>query len=241
MPVSGVAMDLPARTSVELHRHDNGQLVFSSSGVMAVDVGHGKWVLPPQRAMWIPAPIEHRLVTLTSVSLRNLLISDSISGSLPTTCSALRVSGLLRELIIRLAEEPEQIATDTQRQAINTLLFEELRDFSDGPVFLPQPTSERMQRVCEALMENPADVRPLEYWASVAAVSSRTLARMFMRETGMSFAMWRRQLRLIESLALLGQGESVTNVALDVGYESTSAFIEAFKKTFGETPARYFC
>ncbi|MGE0845885.1 MAG: helix-turn-helix transcriptional regulator [Flavobacteriaceae bacterium] len=240
LPVSGVAMELPANTHVEPHHHNSGQLVFASSGVMVVDSSEGSWVIPPQRAMWIPAAVNHRLSTLTTLSLRNLLISPDHSGHLPQHCRTLRVGGLLREIIIRLSEEPELCLSSEHRGLVDHLLFHEMRDAAGGPLALPHPKSERLKRICAALMDDPADDRPLEHWASVAAVSPRTLARQFLKETGMSLAAWRRQLRMLHALTLLGQGQSVTTVALDVGYESTSAFIEVFKRSFGETPARYF-
>jgi len=56
----------------------------------------------------------------------------------------------------------------------------------------------------------------------------------------MSFRQWRQQLRILESLRRLGREEQVTTVALDLGYDSHSAFITMFNKVLGKTPGQYF-
>jgi AraC-like DNA-binding protein len=66
------------------------------------------------------------------------------------------------------------------------------------------------------------------------------LERIFQKETGLTFGKWWQQLRLLHALRLLAGGRAVTSVALDVGYDSPSAFIAAFRRYFGATPARYF-
>jgi AraC-like DNA-binding protein len=56
----------------------------------------------------------------------------------------------------------------------------------------------------------------------------------------MSFGPWRRQALLLASLSRLAAGEPVTNIALDLGYDSPSAFTAMFRRTLGVTPSRYF-
>jgi AraC-like DNA-binding protein len=92
----------------------------------------------------------------------------------------------------------------------------------------------------DALAMNPADARTLGELATAAGMTERTVARLFLKETGLTFGQWRRQLRLLAALERLGAGESVSNVALDVGYEDVSSFIAVFKAALGDTPARYF-
>jgi AraC-like DNA-binding protein len=105
---------------------------------------------------------------------------------------------------------------------------------------VPACNDTRLRRVTEALLADPSDPRGLEQFAAMAGASARTLARLFRRETGMSFGAWRQQARLIEALARLGAGEPVTNVALELGYESPSAFTAMFRRSLGVTPSRYF-
>jgi len=107
------------------------------------------------------------------------------------------------------------------------------------PLDLPQPAEPRLRRVTQALLANPGDRRSLAAWARWAGASPRTLARLFLRETGLSFGAWRQRARLLQAVARLATGQAVTTVALDVGYDSPSAFIAAFRRQFGTTPRRY--
>jgi AraC-like DNA-binding protein len=59
------------------------------------------------------------------------------------------------------------------------------------------------------------------------------------KETGMTFGAWRERLRLTAAVARLGEGEPVTAVAYDLGYQSPSAFIAMFRRSLGDTPGRY--
>jgi len=105
---------------------------------------------------------------------------------------------------------------------------------------LPMPSDARLIPVTDALSTHPADPRSLEDWAMEVGASTRTLTRLFTAETGMTFREWRQQVRLLEALTRLGEGHPVTNVAMDLGYDSQSAFISMFKRALGKTPGKYF-
>lgn len=79
-------------------------------------------------------------------------------------------------------------------------------------------------------MEKPSSV------GFIFAMSERSLSRLITKETGMSFRRWRQQLLFIMSLQLLINGKNVNQVAEELGYESTTAFITIFKKHMGLTP-----
>jgi AraC-like DNA-binding protein len=120
------------------------------------------------------------------------------------------------------------------------LILDEIRELPVAPLHLPEPTDRRLRRITTVLKTAPADNRTLDLWARTAGASSRTLARLFVAETGMTFRQWRRQARLLTGLVHLAAGQSVTEVALHVGYESPSAFIAMFKHALGSTPSQYF-
>ncbi|HKU95874.1 MAG TPA: helix-turn-helix transcriptional regulator [Vineibacter sp.] len=239
-PIVGLAMDVPAGAVVETHRHLRGQLMFAHEGVMVIESGGASWVVPPQRALWVPQHVEHKFTPVTGVSLRNILVQPGIRLPLPDSCCLVRVTPLLRELILRVVEQPSVYKSDAHRQRIAELIFDEMELCTAAPVNLPMPKDVRLQRICIALKENPADPRTLDDWADIACASSRTLTRRFVKETGVSFAHWRRQLRLMSAMVLLGSRQSVTAAALEVGYNSPSAFIDAFRRTVGQTPGQYF-
>ncbi len=219
------------------HAHRRGQLVFARSGVMQVETAAGFWIVPPQRAVWVPPRMRHAIRCRSAVSLRTLYVGPGGRRSLPKACGVLAVSPLLRELIIELCERK---AAPRRRRALAELALSELIELPAIPIHLPEPRDARLQRVTAALKRQPADERGLAAWAAMTGASARTLTRLFIAETGMTFRQWRRQLRFTVAIERLARREPVTAVALDLGYSSVSAFIEAFRKTFGITPYRYF-
>jgi AraC-like DNA-binding protein/mannose-6-phosphate isomerase-like protein (cupin superfamily) len=238
--VVALASDYPAGSRVAPHRHDRAQLVFASAGVMAVTTEAGTWVVPPQRAVWVPAATGHEIRMHGNVSLRTLYVEPGPATGLPEACRVITVSPLLRELILRAMEIPARYDQTGPDGRVMALILDELRLSTAAPLYLPRPSDRRLLRVTEALLEDPGDRRPLTAWAKHAGASPRTLARLFAKETGLGFRAWRQQARLLHALVGLAEGRPVTVLALDLGYHSPSAFIAAFKRAFGVTPARYF-
>jgi AraC-like DNA-binding protein len=231
------AEDHPRGHYIAPHAHRRGQLVFARSGVMQVETAAGLWILPPQRALWVPARMRHAIRCRSAVSLRTLYVDPAGRHGLPKACGVFAVSPLLREVIIELCERP---STPRRRRALAELALSELVALPAIPIHLPEPADTRLQRVTAALKRHPADERGLAAWAATAGASARTLTRLFLAETGMTFRQWRRQLRFTVAIERLARREPVTGVALDLGYSSVSAFIDAFRKSFGVTPYRYF-
>lgn len=223
-----------------MHSHPRIQLIYAGSGVMRVETDAGCWVVPPVRGVWIPANTAHRVIMLGPVEMRTLYIRPEAVPGLPETCCLLEVSPLLRALILALLEEP--LAYDMHGRAgqIATLALSELRFLKIPALHLPMPTQRRLHRLCEELIANPESRETLETLAEQQATSSRTLARQFQRETGMSFRQWRQQARLVEALGHLANNMPVALVAEKLGYRSPSAFTAMFRRTLGAEPRRYF-
>lgn len=239
-PVVVSAFDFPGGDVLARHTHGRDQLVYASTGVMTVRTGQGAWVVPPQRAVWVPAGVEHEIRMIGAVAMRTVYLQRGTLPDAPAQCRVVTVSPLLRELILRAVDMTQPYPLGGSEERLVTLLLDEVRTTPEAPLYLPEPRDPRLRCITDALQSDPADVRTLEAWEQDAAASPRTLARLFQRETGMTFAGWRQQLRLIRALEELAQGRSVTEVALDLGYESPSAFIAMFRRAFGKTPARYF-
>ena len=121
-----------------------------------------------------------------------------------------------------------------------SVLLDHLHVMQSDAVHLPLPRDARAKRLVAMLQKKPSDTRSLIELSKLAGASQRTIERLFKIETGLGFGKWRQQLRLGHSLRLLAAGEPVTTVAMDVGYDSISAFISAFRMTFGKTPGQYF-
>jgi len=218
------------------HHHDWDQFTYATQGVMTVKTAQGTWVIPPHRAVWIPAGIEHVESMSGPVAARSLFFLPGMARFLPRECTAVNVSPLLRELIlqtIRIGFLDDRVPSQSRLIAIILDQFEAL---AQQPLQLKTPADPRALRIAGLLEKKPASSDPLRTLARHAGASKRTIERLFFAETGVSFQQWRQRLRVIHALRLLAAGNSVTSVALDVGYSSTSAFIAMFRRELGTTP-----
>ena len=238
--VIALALDQPDGHRIPLHWHSRAQLLYASEGVMTVTTDNGVWVLPPLRAMWIPAFTEHHIRSSGHLSMRTLYIKPDAVLGFPPSCRIVSVSPLLRELIVYSTTLSRFYDPGSHAEHVMRLILDLIRFSDPVPLDLPIPRDARLRKIFDELSCHPAEGRSLEQWGSRVGATGRTLSRLFRAETGMSFHQWRQQLRLLEALRLLGRGEPITNVALDVGYGSLSAFVSVFRKTLGVTPGRYF-
>lgn len=223
------------------HRHERAQLIYATAGTMRVSTDQGLWVVPPQRALWMPAGMTHSIVMSGDVTMRTLYVRADGARGMPRECRVLPVSPLLRELIVRATELPLHYDEIGSQGLLVALLLAELHTNVGGlPLQLTMPSeASRLRHICEALLAAPGDPRTLEQWAPSANASARTLARLFVTETGLTFGAWRQQARVLEAMGRLSSGEAVTQVALDLGYDSVSAFSAMFRRALGVSPKHY--
>ena len=238
--VRSFAVTLPGGLNLALRTVDWDQLAYASQGVMSIHTEEGTWVVPPHRAVWVPAGVAHCVEMSGRVSVRTLYFAQGLARDLPRCCQAVNVSPLLRELILRAARHSLLRRDDPAEARLAQVILEELRTLSAVPLQLPMPSDPRARRLAERLLAHPGDSRPLAVAAHEAGASQRTLERLFRQETQMTLGRWRQRLRLIAALRLLAAGHEVTRVALEVGYQSPSAFVAASRQQLGTTPARYF-
>jgi AraC-like DNA-binding protein/mannose-6-phosphate isomerase-like protein (cupin superfamily) len=222
------------------HAHDWHQLIYASEGVMWVQSAQGDWVVPPNRAVWVPACVEHSIEMTGSVFVQTVYLMSTLYGTLPDRCCAVNVSPFLRELIRHVVSLGMLDENDPPRARLIGVLLDQLSVLPTIPLQLPWPADERARNAGAWLRAHPADPGATHDVAKRFGLSVRTMERLFQRGTGLTFGKWRQQLRLLQALRLLAAGRPVTEVALDVGYESPSAFIAMFRRTLGVTPYRYF-
>jgi AraC-like DNA-binding protein len=238
--VRTLAVGYPSGAVLSRHSHDWAQLVYASDGVMTVGTEEGTWVVPPQRAVWIPAGVRHSVAMSGWVAMRTLYLAPRLLRGLPRRCCVVAVSPLLRELVLHTIVEGMLRRDQAAHRRLVDVLLDQLRVLPAVPLELPIPRDGRALRVARRLQEHPAERATLDALARRAGASRRTLERLFHLETGMSFGRWRQQARLLHAMRLLAGGAPVTTAALEVGYESTSAFIAAFSQVLGTTPGRYY-
>ncbi len=237
-PVIAIAHDRPETFEVPAHDHFRAQLVYAAEGVMRVRTEQATWVVPPQQAVWVPPGVTHSVINESSVAFRTLYLHPGVATKLPKECVVVNVPALLRELILSVTSENSLLSESLQTQLM-TLIPEMLASLEPQPLQLPLPADRRLQLICNALMANPGDARSLKDWTAKVGASERTLERHFREELGMSFRQWRQHLRLLSAVKLLSEGMSVTAVAYELGYTSSSAFIAMFRDKIGYPPKKY--
>lgn len=224
---------------IPAHRHKRGQLLCASEGVLTVRTDDGLWVIPPQRAVWIAPGTLHASWSSKSFRLIALWVEPGVAN-LSKRCCVVNVDSLMMELLKTAARFGADYVSGSPEERLIRVLLDRLNKLTVLPLFLPEPRDERLKRITRAIAADLQSVTPFEVWARKAGVTLRTAARLFRRETGMSLGQWRLQLRLLTALEQLGEGDAVSNVALNVGYADVSSFIAVFKAALGQTPAKYF-
>ncbi|WP_405477245.1 AraC family transcriptional regulator [Streptomyces sp. NBC_00009] len=232
---------LAAGERIDAHRHDDHQIIYAGSGVLAVTTDAGTWFAPGTRAIWVPAGCVHAHRAHGHLDLHLLGLPADVNPLGLDAPTVLTVSPLLRELILASTRglHDASPACSPEGMRLRAVLLDQLRASPQQPLQLPTPTDPRLKVVCDLLYEDPADARPLAALGRASGAGERTLSRLFRRELGMTFPQWRTQLRLYHALRMLEEGEPVTAVAHRCGWSSTSAFIDVFRRAFGSTPGEH--
>jgi AraC-like DNA-binding protein len=222
-----------------MHSHPRGQLAGVRRGLLTMGTEAGAWVVPADHAVWLPPHQPHYGYTHGAIEGWSCYIAETACAKLPDRPCTIKASGLLREAVIRTSTwQGREI--DAAQWHLAMVLLDELGAAPIEPFNLPMPRDPRLALIARALLDSPGDRRGMGAWATWAGVSERTLSRRFVTETGYSYTAWRQRARLMRALQMLAEGAPVTTVALDLGYDSVSAFISVFKRTLGVTPTAYF-
>lgn len=221
------------------HTHRGGQIFWPEAGSAVIGTAEGRWCVPTGCALWMPPGLMHDASSEGGLHMQGIQVPPEAAAGLPAGCRILPFSPLLRELALRAATWPQALPLDDRQRRIVAVMLDEMAAAPTTPLLLPMPRDRRARRLAAALLAAPGSRRTLAEWARLAAASPRTLERRFGAETGLSVAAWQRRARLVAALDLLGRGHSVTAVALELGYDSPSAFTAMFRRTLGTTPARY--
>jgi len=240
-PIAASANDYPQGHHIAPHHHARGQLLHAETGTMTVRTEGATWLVPPGLGVWVPAGTTHEVHAVTDLRMRTLYVLPAAADAarLPAGCQVVEVPPLLHELILRATRRPALWDPDGPDGRLMAVILDVLGELEPTPLDLPMPVDRRLAVIGDALLADPSDDRPLEAWAGIVGTSPRTLARGFLRETGLTFGRWRQRRRLLAAVERLAGGEAVTTVALDLGYESPSAFTAMFRRTLGVPPSRY--
>jgi AraC-like DNA-binding protein len=224
---------------VKPHWHARAQFIFAVAGTMRVRTPRRAWIVPPSRALWVPSHTVHEIQMYGLVEMRSLYVNNASGVGMPSSCVVLNVTPLLRELVVRAVALPVRYDEKGDDGLLMRLLMAEIRRLPPCALDLPLPESPDLTQLCERILTDLSTRRPCGLDASDMNTSTRTLYRRFLRETGITFARWKQQARLLESIRRLAEGISVTTVAVDLGYESPSAFSTMFRRSLGIAPRAF--
>ncbi|AZE45726.1 Transcriptional regulator, AraC family [Pseudomonas chlororaphis] len=238
-PVFLWSESVSARRTCTTHQHRWNQFVYATAGTLLVMVEDTQYLITPQQAIWLPTGVPHRMGTLHGAQFRNLYIADVPDLAMPSTCTVLSMSPLLRALIVELERVDWQHEDTRYRDQVDSLILEQLRRLDIQNFHLPWPRSPMLLKICEMLYAHPADNRNVDEWGAKLGASARTLTRHFEKEVGVSLRAWRHRMRVFRALEWLGAGRSVTDIALSLGYRSSSAFTYMFRQEMGCSPMQW--
>ncbi len=236
-PIRVRSRPIPAGVRIARHTHAWAQLACASHGVIRIAAAGSTWLVPPSRAIWVPPNVTHEVVIVEDAHLRTLYIDQSAVPAGLDACRVVEVSALLREIVFAM----DDVTIEGERERLlGTLALDEIMRSEPLPLSVPLPADKRLLALCEAVLADPGAAESLESWAERAGASTRTIARLFRRELGMSFSQWRQQAVLAHAIPLLSQGRPLSQVAELLGYQSQSAFTAMFRRAFGESPRAFF-
>jgi len=235
-PFAAMAKSFADGFEIDPHHHKRDQLIYAVSGVMRVRTAHEAWIVPPDRAVYVPGGTTHSISMRGAVEMRTLYIARDTAPDLPTRPTVMAVQDLLRELILALIAEPLLYDREGRGGAIVSLILSEIAHAPRLPLVIPMPRDPRLRRVCTALLDAPSDRRTIEGWSEIAGASARTLARLFESELALTFTAWRQRVRFHNALEAIARNEPIERIAADNGYRGGSAFSAAFRAVMGHAP-----
>lgn len=242
-PVRAKSRSMDDNMDIQAHFHAWGQFVFSVSGVVRVSTDRATFLVPPSRAVWIPAGVVHAVTAVEQCELRTLyLLHPPSADAVWLENRVLEVSPLLRELVVQLAlgEGLPADAVPEREVWLGHLILDEIRRARSLQLGVALPADKRLRRLCEAVLAEPMRHASLDDWAAQVGASARTVSRLFRQELGSSYAQWRQQALLAEALRLAARKKPIGLIAAELGYASASAFSAMVTRTVGMPPSRFF-
>jgi AraC-like DNA-binding protein len=221
------------------HSHPWGQLSYSASGVMELNIAGQNYLSPPQYALWIPPNVEHDATIHQAVSYQSAYIDLSLCHDLPDWTCILTLGPILKAILADFAARQVNIPKSAEDLRLAQVLLDQIKLARCSHNYLPSSSDPALSQLLSALRRDPACTRTMAEWAQALHLTERTLARRCQRDLGMSFSEWRQRLLYLTALPMLEAGKSVQSVALELGYSTSSAFISMFQRQAGTTPDQF--
>jgi AraC-like DNA-binding protein/mannose-6-phosphate isomerase-like protein (cupin superfamily) len=223
----------------EPHAHREAQVMVLVRGELTCESAGALWIVPPNSALWIPPSVTHRIRARAPLEGYTVFLEPRAAPDLPRDCCTVSVTPLFRELLFRLATRPADYDRKGPDAKLVSVLLHELTTVSVENHRLPMPRDPRIRRLLDAMTADAANGATIKEWAKQVGMGDRTLNRLLLEETGLTFGRWRRQLLIILAIQKMSRGATVQRVAWELGYGSASGFVTMFRKTLGVAPATY--
>lgn len=238
-PISLLHREIPALAGVNKYQHHQAQCIFVHSGVLAIITDDGRYFVPPQQAIVIPADFSHEMLAKTAVKLSVFYFNSDEALHLPKHPNVLTIDHLLNALIVESINTPTDYLWLSPDGRLLRLLRDKLVAATELDTFLPYPKDSRLTSITERLLKHPSLKSDLNFWGKFVNASPRTLSRVFKKETNITYSEWRQRLNIQIAIKHLSLGDSINSIAELLGYESSSAFIYMFKKQMGVSPSQF--
>jgi len=228
-------LDRVAAGENEPHRHPLGQFVLVKQGVLYGHTSEQHWLMKPGMAVWIPPDTLHWGQAYNRVDLTVLYISPELCRTVTPHIKLIDASMLISALCERLADATLPL-TETRRNSMLQLLFEEIEEKPASNFTLPLPHDSRLKKVTDSLIDDPAQHRSLAEWGRQVGATERTLARLFRKATGLRYTEWHNRLLLAVAWQGLAEGASNEQLSVMLGLSSGDSFGHWFRRVAGKCP-----
>ncbi|NHO33843.1 AraC family transcriptional regulator [Acetobacter fallax] len=235
-PVVGFADCYVGGLVDRFHTHDRAQLSVFLSGSVTINTQDESFVLRPGQGLWLPANTLHEATCRTDLMFQVIYVDSCLTSADNLSCKMFDASFLIRGLVDEIIAMRFSFVMDDRMSVIARLLVDEIGRAPRIADRLLFPSDHRLRRVCEAIIARPGNRHDIDYWATQAGMARRTFTRLFQVEMGMGFAAWRRRVRVVEGAARIAAGQSIAEVAFDLGYDNAASFSTMFHRTFGVAP-----
>lgn len=232
-----LADSLQRGAAIPAHCHQRSQLIFAISGAMSVRTAESYWLLPPSHALWMPAGVVHAIRANSPVEMRSLYVQPACAHLIRDDCHVIFVSPLLRELVVRAMSLPALYDERGMDGRLMELILDEIARLPAQPLGLRMPGDARLLKLCERLLADLSTSESVAALGAAVGLSERSVMRLFLKETGLSFRRWHNQARLLRAFELFERRQNHTQIALELGYSSPSAFAKMFRRTLGKSPS----
>jgi transcriptional regulator GlxA family with amidase domain len=238
-PILSFDWSADAPDSAAAHAHPRAHVIAVTSGAYWVKTPEGTWLVPEGLAVWLPSMTQHQVYSHSAAAARIFFVDRIVAKRLPSKAGTVVPSDLMTSLMKRMVQNGNDYDPGGPAARLGLVMLDELAQMRFAPTLLPASTEPRLERLIQIFADDPLNASYVRELARQAGASTRTLARLFRSEMGMTLGQWRRNLRLQEAIRRLATGASVTEVALELGYSSPSAFTHMFHQNLGVVPSGY--